>query len=37
MSVKVYGVDHIVIEMDDLERAIEFYQDVFNLEKLDEG
>lgn len=37
MSVKVYGVNHIAIEVDDLERAVEFYQDVFNLEKLDEG
>jgi catechol 2,3-dioxygenase-like lactoylglutathione lyase family enzyme len=37
MSVKVYGVNHIAIEVDDIERAVEFYQDVFNLEKLDEG
>lgn len=37
MSVKVYGLNHIAIEVDDLERAVEFYQDVFNLEKLDEG
>lgn len=37
MSVKVYGINHIAIEVDDLERAVEFYQDVFNLEKLDEG
>lgn len=37
MSVKVYGVNHIAIEVDDVARAVEFYQDVFNLEKLDEG
>lgn len=37
MSVKVYGCNHVAIEVDDIERAVEFYQDVFNLEKLDEG
>jgi catechol 2,3-dioxygenase-like lactoylglutathione lyase family enzyme len=37
MSVKVYGCNHIAIEVDDLEAAVAFYQDVFNLEKLDEG
>jgi catechol 2,3-dioxygenase-like lactoylglutathione lyase family enzyme len=37
MSVKVYGSNHIAIEVDDVDRAVEFYQDVFNLEKLDEG
>jgi len=37
MSVQVYGCNHVVIEVDDVEKAIEFYQDVFNLEKLDEG
>jgi catechol 2,3-dioxygenase-like lactoylglutathione lyase family enzyme len=37
MSVKVYGVNHIAIEVDDIDKAIAFYQDVFNLEKLDEG
>jgi predicted enzyme related to lactoylglutathione lyase len=37
MSVKVYGCNHIAIEVDDLEKAVEFYQDVFNLEKQDEG
>jgi catechol 2,3-dioxygenase-like lactoylglutathione lyase family enzyme len=37
MSVKVYGVNHIAIDVDDIKRAVEFYQDVFNLEKLDEG
>jgi catechol 2,3-dioxygenase-like lactoylglutathione lyase family enzyme len=37
MSVHVYGCNHIAIEVDDIERAVAFYQDVFNLEKLDEG
>jgi catechol 2,3-dioxygenase-like lactoylglutathione lyase family enzyme len=37
MSVKVYGINHIAIEVDDVPKAVEFYQDVFNLEKLDEG
>lgn len=37
MSVKVYGINHIAIEVDDVEKAVAFYQDVFNLEKLDEG
>lgn len=37
MSVKVYGCNHIAIEVDDVDRAVEFYQDVFSLEKLDEG
>ncbi|NKE73331.1 VOC family protein [Candidatus Manganitrophus noduliformans] len=37
MSVHVYGLGHIAIEVDDLEKGIAFYQDVFNLEKLDDG
>ncbi|MBV8636662.1 MAG: VOC family protein [Candidatus Eremiobacteraeota bacterium] len=37
MSVHVYGCNHIAIEVDDVERAVAFYQDVFNLEKMDEG
>jgi len=37
MSIKVYGINHIAIEVDDIERAVAFYQDVFNLEKLNEG
>jgi catechol 2,3-dioxygenase-like lactoylglutathione lyase family enzyme len=37
MSVKVYGCNHIAIEVGDVEKAIAFYQDVFNLEKLDAG
>ena len=37
MSVKVYGINHIAIEVDDIEKAVAFYQDVFGLEKLHEG
>jgi catechol 2,3-dioxygenase-like lactoylglutathione lyase family enzyme len=37
MSVKVYGCNHVAIEVDDIAKAARFYQDVFNLEKLDEG
>ena len=37
MAVKVYGCNHIAIEVDDIDKAVEFYRDVFNLEKLDEG
>jgi catechol-2,3-dioxygenase len=37
MSVQVYGCNHVAIEVDDVEQAVVFYQDVFNLEKLDSG
>ena len=37
MSVHVYGINHIAIEVTDLEQAIAFYTDVFGLEKKDEG
>jgi catechol 2,3-dioxygenase-like lactoylglutathione lyase family enzyme len=37
MSVHVYGVNHVVIEVDDIKKAVAFYEDVFNLKKLDEG
>lgn len=37
MSVHVYGCNHIAIEVDDIDRAVAFYQDVFNLERLNEG
>jgi Predicted enzyme related to lactoylglutathione lyase len=37
MSVHVYGCNHVAIEVDDVSAAIKFYQDVFNLEKLDSG
>src|SRR2546423_557976 len=36
-GVKVYGCNHVAIEVDDIETAVAFYQDVFNLEKLDRG
>ena len=32
MSVHVYRVNHVAIEVDDIEKAKAFYQDVFNLE-----
>ena len=37
MSVQVYGCNHIAIEVDDVGAAVKFYQDVFNLEKMDGG
>ena len=37
MSVKVYGINHVAIEVDDIEKAVAFYEDVFGLQKLDEG
>jgi catechol 2,3-dioxygenase-like lactoylglutathione lyase family enzyme len=37
MSVKVYGCNHVAIEVDDVEKATAFYQDIFDLEKLDRG
>src|SRR2546425_6851251 len=37
MSVQVYGCNHVAIEVGDIEKAVAFYQDVFNLQKLDEG
>src|ERR1700677_3186239 len=37
MSVQVYGCNHVAIEVGDIKQAIAFYQDLFNLEKLDEG
>jgi catechol 2,3-dioxygenase-like lactoylglutathione lyase family enzyme len=37
MSVKVYGINHIAIDVDDIAKAVAFYSDVFNLERLDEG
>ncbi len=37
MSVQVYGCNHLAIEVDDIKKAIAFYRDVFNLEKLDTG
>ena len=37
MPVKVYGSNHIVIEVDDAKKAMEFYADVFNLQMLRGG
>lgn len=37
MSVQVYGCNHVAIEVGDIGRAVEFYTDVFGLEKLDDG
>lgn len=37
MSVHVYGCNHIAIEVDDVDRAVAFYEDVFQLEKMSEG
>ena len=37
MSVQVYGCNHVAIEVDDIKKAIAFYKDVFNLEKMDSG
>jgi catechol 2,3-dioxygenase-like lactoylglutathione lyase family enzyme len=37
MSVHVYGCNHIAIEVNDINRAVAFYQDVFNLERMSEG
>lgn len=37
MAIQVYGCNHVVIEVDDVGKAVAFYKDVFNLEQLDEG
>lgn len=37
MSVKVYGCNHLAIEVDDIRKAVAFYKDVFDLEKLESG
>src|SRR5205085_7579304 len=37
MSVQIYGCNHVAIEVGDIEKAIAFYEDVFDLKKLDEG
>jgi catechol 2,3-dioxygenase-like lactoylglutathione lyase family enzyme len=37
MSVQVYGCNHVAIEVDDVEKAVKFYEDVFNLQRLSEG
>jgi catechol 2,3-dioxygenase-like lactoylglutathione lyase family enzyme len=37
MSVQVYGCNHVAIEVDDIEKAVAFYKDVFNLEQMNGG
>jgi catechol 2,3-dioxygenase-like lactoylglutathione lyase family enzyme len=37
MAVQAYGCNHIAIEVDDVEKAVAFFQDVFNLERLPQG
>lgn len=37
MSVHVYGINHIAIEVTDIKKAVAFYTDVFDLKKTDEG
>ncbi len=37
MPLRVFGCNHIVLEVGDLDKAIEFYTDVFNLEPKNEG
>ncbi|MCZ6619203.1 MAG: VOC family protein [Gammaproteobacteria bacterium] len=37
MAVRVFGCNHIAIEVDDVEKAVAFYSDVFNLEMLRDG
>lgn len=37
MSVRVYGINHIAIEITDVKKAVKFYEEVFHLKKLDEG
>lgn len=37
MSVQVYGMNHVAIEVDDVAKAVAFYEDVFGLKKIDEG
>lgn len=37
MDVQVFGCNHIAIEVDDAEKAVAFYSDVFNLQMLRGG
>ncbi|HIA13901.1 MAG TPA: VOC family protein [Nitrospirales bacterium] len=37
MAVQAYGINHVVIEVDDAKKAVEFDSDVFNLEMLRGG
>jgi catechol-2,3-dioxygenase len=36
-EVQVYGINHVGIEVDDVQKAVEFYEDVFNLKMLKGG
>jgi catechol-2,3-dioxygenase len=37
MNVKVFGCNHVAIEVGDIDKAVALYTDVFGLEKLDGG
>jgi catechol 2,3-dioxygenase-like lactoylglutathione lyase family enzyme len=37
MTVQVYGINHVGIEVDDVEKAVAFYEDVFGLRMLKGG
>jgi len=37
MSVQVYGINHVVIEVEDAKKAVAFYSDVFHLKMLRGG
>jgi catechol 2,3-dioxygenase-like lactoylglutathione lyase family enzyme len=37
VSVRVYGINHIAIEVTDIKQAVALYEDVFGLKKKDEG
>lgn len=37
MSVQVYGCNHVAIEVGNIQEAVAFYEDVFNLQKLEGG
>ena len=37
MAVRVFSCNHVVLEVGDIKKAIEFYTDVFNLELKDDG
>ncbi len=37
MAVRVYGINHVALEVTDIGKAVAFYEDVFDLKKLDEG
>jgi catechol 2,3-dioxygenase-like lactoylglutathione lyase family enzyme len=37
MAVQVYGCNHVAIEVGDVAKAVAFYQDVFNLERVEGG